>query len=109
MGAATANRVLGSRAAAIKRRNQLWFHWKNVTDRDLLARHFLWLPVRMLGNAGRGNLAPLRGLMLALAELPQVRQRRARAGGGERLSDREVLAMVKADWRENSAPPDRAQ
>lgn len=76
-GGATIKRFHAKRhISATAERNKFFLVWKNVTDAGLLARHFLLAPLRIVYWYLRGDRAPMKGLYMAMAELPQVMEKR---------------------------------
>jgi len=57
-------------------RNQLIFIWKNISDRKLLASHFLRLPMTLLQAAIRRDKNLISGFILALLKLPAIIDKR---------------------------------
>ncbi|EKE13699.1 MAG: glycosyl transferase family protein [uncultured bacterium] len=64
-------------------RNQLIFHWKNLTDKDLLLKHLINIP--------RFIFIP--GFFDALVRLPQILQSRKKAIKSFIKSDKEILDL----------------
>ena len=76
-GGATIKRFHAKKhVSATAERNKFFLVWKNVTDAGLLARHFLLAPLRIVYWYLRGDRAPLKGLYMAIAKLPQVMEKR---------------------------------
>jgi GT2 family glycosyltransferase len=72
-------------------RNQILFVWLNITDRDLLISHILWIPTHLVEALKRGDFAFWRGFLQALLLLPRVFPLRAGNSRTFRVSDRQVL------------------
>ena len=74
----------------ISRRNRLLFHWKNLTDRRMLAQHagflLLYLPQSLL----RLDFASLAALAAAAARIGPVRRRRKKEKAESTVGDREI-------------------
>jgi GT2 family glycosyltransferase len=87
------------RTAVLK--NELLFHWKNLTDAPLVARHLAAVYVRLA--AGGEALFP-RAFVWALRQLPQVLARRAAGRAHARLTD---AAVVSASSSPHGATPCR--
>lgn len=76
-------------------RNQYFFIWKNITDKNLLLSHILWMPYHLLKAVLRRDLVFIQGFLLAFAQLDRVRDSRYRAKRFFVKSDREILKMNK--------------
>ena len=74
----------------ISRRNRLFFHWKNLTDRRMLARHLLALLLSLPLSLLRLDFPSLAALATALAAAGRIRQRRKRELAESKVSDREI-------------------
>ncbi len=57
-------------------RNQFLFIWKNLSDPGIWAAHIFWLPIRIMQELVRGKTTLLAGVCLAVAKIPQIKQRR---------------------------------
>jgi GT2 family glycosyltransferase len=79
------------RTAVLK--NELLFHWKNLTDAPLLARHLAAVYARLA--AGADPLFP-RAFSWALRQLRQVLARRAAVRADSRLSDSAVMRSASS-------------
>lgn len=66
-------------------RNQLLFHWKNLTDKDLLWQHLIRLPLHILKP----------GFLEALLALPQIVPARKKALKLFKKTDKKVLSKFK--------------
>jgi len=66
-------------------RNQLFFHWKNLSDGDLLKKHLLNFP--------RYLFVP--GFFSALAKAPNILKKRKKLLEKIKKSDREILELFK--------------
>jgi GT2 family glycosyltransferase len=65
--------VFGQRLMAdVSWKNQYLFVWKNITDRNLLISHLLWLPYHLLISGQRSEGSSVRGFVRALHQLPQA-------------------------------------
>jgi hypothetical protein len=70
--------------AEVKRallKNQLLFHWKNLTDPEMLAQHLDGVLLRVLDEDARGDRAFLEALVLALADAEKMLPKRAAEAG----------------------------
>jgi len=56
----------------ISYRNQFIFVWLNITDKNLIISHILWLPYHILNSIKEGNFNFVKGLLLALKLLPKI-------------------------------------
>lgn len=72
-------------------KNQFLLVWKNITSKQLLCQHFLWLPYHLLVTNWRtkGNLG--RGFWRALRQLPAAARQRRRLLPTWKRTDQEVL------------------
>jgi len=77
-------------------RNQFIFHWKNLTDPDLLMQHILWIPVLLLKSLVRHDSAFIVGFMRALAVLPRIISYRLKNKSIVVRTDKELLQYHKA-------------
>lgn len=59
-------------------RNQFFFLWKNITDRNLLVSHFVWLPYQFVTAFLRKDWAFFQGFFLACMQLNRVENSRYR-------------------------------
>ena len=66
-------------------RNQLFFHWKNLTDRDLILKHLLNIPRLMF----------IPGFFDALTKLPQILTKRKKTVRLFVKTDKEILDKFK--------------
>ncbi len=57
-------------------RNQFIFHWKNITDKQLIISHWFWLPFHLINALIHNDRNFLRGFFLALFLLPDIISRR---------------------------------
>jgi len=65
-----------SKITTLALRNQLIFHWKNITDINLLLLHLIWLPYYLLGALLKLDMTFLVGFYLALIRLPVIMNHR---------------------------------
>jgi GT2 family glycosyltransferase len=74
-------------------RNQMLFTWLNLTDSNLVIKHFLWLPFHIGREflTGRG-FTLTKAFFQALPRAPRILSHRLRRRDHFQLSDREVLA-----------------
>lgn len=66
-------------------RNQLFFHWKNLTDKDLIIKHFINIPKFIF----------IPGFFDALVELPKILQERKKTIRLFVKTDKEILDIFK--------------
>ncbi len=76
-------------------RNQFFFVWKNITDRNLLISHFLWMPYHLATALKRKDWVFFQGLFMALMQMDRVKDSRYRAKKTFVKKDREVLKEFK--------------
>lgn len=76
-------------------KNQYLFVWKNITDRDLLFQHFLWLPYHLIISGWRTQGAAFWGFIAALKQLSHALHSRSRMKPLWKKTDREVLEAAK--------------
>ena len=79
---------------AIYYRNKFLFTWKNISDAGCLARHFLLLIPYLAAVTLLGKFHYLRGLWLALREIPAVLRRREEERRHRKRTDKEVFRLV---------------
>ncbi|HSX08924.1 MAG TPA: glycosyltransferase family 2 protein [Candidatus Saccharimonadales bacterium] len=72
-------------------RNQLFFLWKNITDRRFLVAHVVWLPYHLIKAFGRRDWIFFKGFFLALLQMNRVKDSRYRAKKYFVRTDREIL------------------
>jgi GT2 family glycosyltransferase len=84
------------RVTALMTRNELLFHWKNLTSHRLLVSHLLTLVPRLATQARRRDAARLRGFAEALPHLPAALRARRRARAQAMLDDTQAIARVNA-------------
>lgn len=70
-------------------RNQLLTCWGNITDKNLIIKHFLWLPYHLIWTSFKTKGVFLLGFIRALIKLPRVFIKRKR--NKFIYSDKEVL------------------
>jgi GT2 family glycosyltransferase len=76
-------------------RNQLIFHWKNLTDIDLILAHIIWLPVTLLKSLLRGDTAFLKGFFSAILLLPSISTYRIKNRSKIVRTDKQLLDYHK--------------
>ncbi len=73
-------------------RNQMLFTWLNLTDIDLLTKHFLWLPLHIGREFLTGSGFTLtKAFLRALRCVPRILGHRLRRRDPVRISDKELL------------------
>ena len=72
-------------------RNQFFFIWKNITDRNLFVSHILWMPYHIIKALTRSDWVFFKGLFLAIMQMSHVRRSRYRARKYFVRIDREIL------------------
>jgi len=75
-------------------RNRILFLWLNVTDRDLIIRYFLFLPLSLVWDLLSGRKYKFVGFFWALTYLPRIPALRRQRRELFRLTDREVFRAV---------------
>src|SRR6185437_1111004 len=60
-------------------RNQFFFVWKNITDRNLLVSHILWMPYHLASALKRKDWVFFQGFFQALTQMNRVQDSRYRA------------------------------
>lgn len=60
-------------------RNQFFFHWKNISDTNLMISHMFWLTVRIFQAIVSFDRTMLVGFFMAVVRLPEVLTRRKHA------------------------------
>jgi GT2 family glycosyltransferase len=74
-------------------KNSLLFIWKNITSRDLLVKHLVWLPYHILVTSIRSRGMFLWGFFWAIRYLPSVIKKRAVELSESVKTDEEIFAM----------------
>lgn len=77
--------------ARIRARNQLFFIWRNIEDRDLLMRHRRWLPLVLLRRLVVGDTAFAAGWREAYSRRDEAAVARENDSRYRVLNDREIL------------------
>ncbi len=78
--------------ASLMARNQMLFTWLNLTDIDLLIKHFLWLPLHMGKEfLTASGFTLTKAFLRALRCVPRILGHRLRRRDPVRMSDKEVL------------------
>jgi len=80
---------------AISRRNRLLFVWKNLSDRDKLFQHSLFLLLQSILAFLRLDFLHFASLSMAVAKLSRISDARREEKQKMRRSDREVLTLLK--------------
>jgi GT2 family glycosyltransferase len=76
-------------------RNQFFFTWLNITDKDLLLNHFLYLPYHLLTALKSRNWLFLKGFLNALMKLTTVLAERRKIVPRFKITDKTILARFK--------------
>ena len=79
----------GIKLAALK--NQFIFVWKNITDKELLVSHFIWLPYHLIFDTIRTKGLFASAFFEAIAQLPAVLKSRKKASKLFEFSDNEIF------------------
>jgi GT2 family glycosyltransferase len=86
-----------SSVTALVLRNEFLFHWKNLSDTSLIARHIASTLPRLVIAAARGDTSRLRGFASALPLLPAALRHRRSARSERRLTDATAIRRVNAN------------
>jgi len=76
-------------------RNQFFFVWLNITDRNLIISHVYWLPYHLITAIFRRDAAFFAGFFEAILQLPKVIRTRNKMKIFFIKSDTEVLASAQ--------------
>lgn len=87
--------VQNSRIKKTAYRNQLFFVWLNITDKNFIASHFLWLPYHLITSILRNEWYFASGLFSAILRLNEVRKKREIYTKLFTKTDKEILAKFK--------------
>jgi GT2 family glycosyltransferase len=79
----------------ISYRNQFFFAWTNLTDVDLLIRHFIWLPYHFINTLIKGDFAFTLGFFRSLIYIPKVIKSRIDNKLVFIRKDREVVSLYQ--------------
>lgn len=77
----------------ISRRNRLFFHWKNLTDPEMLAEHFLFLIFFMPLSLLRLDLVSIASFFGALWHWGDIRSRRKVERAEATVKDKDIKRM----------------
>ncbi len=93
LGKASMHQQLGrAGVASLMERNHMLFTWLNLTDIDLLIKHFLWLPLHIGREFLMGcGFTLTKAFLRALPHVPGILGHRLRRRDPVRMSDKEVL------------------
>ncbi len=72
-------------------RNQFIFHWKNITDSNLIISHLFWLPFHILAAIVGRDTNLLKGFLFALQKMPVIINNRRVQKKRYIKSDREII------------------
>lgn len=72
-------------------KNQFIFIWLNITDKDLMLKHLLYLPYNILNAIKSRNLAFLQGFCLALIKIPTVAINRYKNIRLFKINDKKII------------------
>ena len=95
LGKASMHQQLGrAGVASLMERNHMLFTWLNLTDIDLLIKHFLWLPLHIGREFLTGcGFTLTKAFLRALPHVPRILGHRLRRRDPVRMSDKEVLRV----------------
>lgn len=92
----TINRRHGAtRIEIMYRKNFLLFHWKNITDRNIIFYHIILITIRVLKALLNRNRIILLSYWYALKQLRQVLRRRREEMKYCKFTDREVIQFLE--------------
>lgn len=77
----------------IAHRNQFIFTWSNITDIDLIIKHFAWLPFHLVVMSIKGETQFISGFLSALQFIPTIFKRRSVKLHKQKLTDKEVFSL----------------
>jgi GT2 family glycosyltransferase len=78
----------------ISYRNQFFFVWKNISDKNLIISHLLWLPYHFLTALLRLDFAFFLGFLMATVKLPLVLSSRQKVLTSFKMTDEEILGKT---------------
>ena len=76
-------------------KNHFLFVWKNITDPVLFRRHMTWLPLRLVAAPIHGRRMLAAAFVVALRQAGEAWQCRQGIKKVERVSDREIFALIR--------------
>lgn len=79
--------------STISERNRYFLVWKNITDRNLLFVHFVFIIIRIIISVLKFNFASLKGFFYAVINLNQVIRKRKIEKKYMKLTDREIFSQ----------------
>lgn len=88
----TGKYFLKSHVETVAFRNQFFFIWKNITDKDLCIQHALWFIPNILFYLLKGKLNYIKGLGEAVSKLFDIFTNKAHT---TKLGDKEVFEIFK--------------
>lgn len=77
------------------RKNFLLFHWKNITDKNIIFYHTILIPVRILKALSNRKRIILLSYWYALKQLRQVLRKRRKEVKYYKFTDRKVIQFLK--------------
>lgn len=96
MGQVSFHRRFGRRQTKIVNfRNLFLFMWKNITDRRILFKHFIFLPPRLLYSILTGKPELFIGFLKAVPKLKKALLRRNSVDMDSKRTDKEIFDMFK--------------
>jgi len=78
----------------VETKNELLFTWKNIHDKDLFIRHFIFLPIRLLRAFILMDFIFIKALVMALTQLQDVYFKREREKASSIISDSQVFGNI---------------
>jgi GT2 family glycosyltransferase len=91
---ASISKIPSDFTSVVKARNSLFFIWRNIEDRGLIAAHRRWLPFVLARRAGSGDTPFLKGWRQAFSRRAEASAARTRDAVSRKLSDREIFDFV---------------
>lgn len=79
----------------ISRRNRLFFHWKNLTDNKLLAKHIFFLTLSLPLSFLRLDLVSVAAFFGALLHSGKIRERRAVEKAESKVTDLDIYQTYR--------------
>jgi GT2 family glycosyltransferase len=84
----------------ISKRNRLYFHWKNLSDADLLIQHFIFLFISIFFSLFERDFVFYSAFLMSIPGLPRILEKRKIERWNRKRKDHEVLKIISL-WSEN--------
>ncbi|MFH0925301.1 MAG: glycosyltransferase family 2 protein [bacterium] len=88
--------IEGKKLKYITARNSYLFLWKNITDKNFIGNHIIYLPIFLIKNISNLEFRFWIAFFMALLKLPQILRRRTQCISEIKLSDKEVFDLINA-------------